>query len=255
VNNYLVAMDRLPPDSDVIKRAQHGDADAFAGLFEAHKARIYSVCLRMTNNPSEAEDFTQEAFLQAFRKIANFRGDSAFTTWLHRITVNTMLMRFRKKAIRQVPLDEPYCNSNGDNIPREHGTKDSRLAGCLDRVALAWALKALPQGYRAIFLLHEVMGYQHQEIAKLRGCSVGNSKSQLYKAKQRIRELLTCSPETRWTVIRSDELCAKHAGTPHVATQSATNLRQIAREAACMSLAKSSLATVGGVSHDRHHPI
>lgn len=227
VDNYLVAMDRLRPDSDVIRRAQQGDADAFAALFHAHKARIYSVCLRMTNNPSEAEDFTQEAFLQAFRKIANCRGDSAFTTWLHRIAVNTMLMRFRKKAIRQVPLDEPYCNSNGDNIHREHGTEDSRLAGCLDRVALAWALKALPQGYRTIFLLHEVMGYQHQEIAKLRGCSVGNSKSQLYKAKQRIRELLTCSPETRWTAIRSDDLCAEHGGMSLVATQSATKYAPI----------------------------
>jgi RNA polymerase sigma-70 factor (ECF subfamily) len=222
VGNYLVAMDRLRPDSDVIRRAQQGDADAFAALFHAHKARIYSVCLRMTNNPSEAEDFTQEAFLQAFRKMASFRGDSAFTTWLHRIAVNTILMRFRKKSICQVPLDEPYCNSNGDKIHREHGTKDNRLSGCLDRVSLAWALKELPQGYRAIFLLHEVVGYQHQEIAKLRGCSVGNSKSQLYKAKQRIRELLTCSPETRCTAIRSDELCAKYAGTPLVATQSAS---------------------------------
>lgn len=222
MNNYLVAMNRLPTDSDVIKRAQQGDADAFASLFHAHKARIYSVCLRMTNNPSEAEDFTQEAFLQAFRKIATFRGDSAFTTWLHRIAVNTILMRFRKKSICQVPLDQPYCNGNSDNMHREHGTKDNRLAGCLDRVALAWALKELPQGYRTIFLLHEVVGYQHQEIATLRGCSVGNSKSQLYKAKQRIRELLTFPPGMHSTAIRSDELCAKHAAMPLVAIQSAT---------------------------------
>jgi RNA polymerase sigma-70 factor (ECF subfamily) len=205
VNNYLVATGRLPPDYDLIKRAQQGDADAFAALFHAHKARIYSVCLRMTNDASKAEDFTQEAFLQVFRKIASFRGDSAFTTWLHRIAVNTVLMRFRKKSICEVPLDQPYCNRNGDNIHREHGTKDNRLAGCLDRVALAWALKELPQGYRTIFLLHEVVGYQHREIAKLRGCAVGTSKSQLNKAKQRIRELLTCSPETRWTAIRSDK--------------------------------------------------
>jgi RNA polymerase sigma-70 factor (ECF subfamily) len=91
----------------------------------------------MTNNTSEAEDFTQEAFLQAFRKIARFRGDSAFTTWLHRIAVNTILMRVRKKSIRQVPLDEPYCKTNGENMRREYGTKDNRLACCLDRIALA----------------------------------------------------------------------------------------------------------------------
>jgi RNA polymerase sigma-70 factor, ECF subfamily len=194
VNNHLATTGIPPPASDVIERAQQGDADAFAVLYHAHKARIYSVCLRMTNNPSAAEDFTQEAFLQAFHKIGSFRGDSMFSTWLHRIAVNTILMRFRKKSICQVPLDEPHGNSEGDNIRREHGTKDNRLEGCVNRVALANAIKDLPHGYRTIFLLHEVEGYEHQEIAKLRGCSVGNSKSQLYKAKQRIRGLLTCPP-------------------------------------------------------------
>jgi RNA polymerase sigma-70 factor (ECF subfamily) len=256
VNNYLVATDRLPTDSAVIKRAQQGDADAFAVLFHAHNARISSVCLRMTNSASEAEDFTQEAFLQVFRKIGSFRGDSAFATWLHRIAVNTVLMRFRKKSICEVPLDQPYCNSNGDNVHREHGTKDNRLAGCLDRVALAWALNELPQGYRTIFLLHEVVGYQHQEIAKLRGCAVGTSKSQLNKAKRRIRELLTCPRETRCTAIRSDELCAKHTRERHSSQPSRDCMPQlVVREAARLSLAKSFLATVGGVSHDRHHPI
>jgi RNA polymerase sigma-70 factor (ECF subfamily) len=219
----------------VIKRAQQGDADAFAVLFHAHKARVYSVCLRMTNNASEAEDFTQEVFLQAFRKIARFRGDSAFTTWLHRIAVNTILMRFRKKAIRQVPLDEPYCKTNGENTRREYGTKDNHLAGCLDRIALARALKELPCGYRTIFLLHEVVGHQHQEIAQIRGCSVGNSKSQLHKAKQRIRELLMCAPETECTGARSSELCTKPTGTPLVAIRSATNMRRSINAASCVT--------------------
>jgi RNA polymerase sigma-70 factor (ECF subfamily) len=182
---------------DVIGRAQQGDSDAFADLFHAHKAQIFSVCLRMTNNAAEAEDLTQDAFLQVFRKIATFRGDSAFSTWLHRIAVNTVLMHFRKRSLCQVSWDEHYSNGDGAKIRREYGTKDNRLAGCLDRVALAWALNELPQGYRTIFLLHEVVGYQHQEIAKLRGCAVGTSKSQLNKAKRRIRELLTCPPETR----------------------------------------------------------
>ena len=185
----------IPLDYDVVKRAQRGDSDAFAALFNAHKARIYSVCLRMTNNAAEAEDLTQDAFLQVFRKIATFRGDSAFSTWLHRIAVNTVLMHFRKKALCQVSLDEPYNSSNGAKIRREYGTQDNRLAGCVDRVALAAAIKELPHGYRTIFLLHEVEGYEHQEIAEMLGCSVGNSKSQLHKAKLRIRELLAQSVE------------------------------------------------------------
>jgi len=193
-------------DSEVIRRAQEGDADAFAALFHAHKARIYSVCLRMTNNAAEAEDLTQDAFLQVFRKIATFRGDSAFSTWLHRIAVNTVLMHFRKKSLTQVSLDEPYSNSDGAKVRREYGAKDNHLTGCVDRVALNKAIKDLPQGYRTIFVLHEVEGYEHQEIAEMLGCSVGNSKSQLHKAKLRIRELLSQAPDPRAAAIPEERL-------------------------------------------------
>jgi RNA polymerase sigma-70 factor, ECF subfamily len=180
---------RLESDLDLVKRAQQGDSDAFASLFYAHKARIYSVCLRMTNNTAEAEDLTQDAFLQVFRKLATFRGDSALSTWLYRIAVNTVLMHFRKKALRQVSLDEPY-NQDAKQVRREYGSRDGRLVSSVDRIALTRAIKELPVGYRTIFLLHEVEGYEHQEIAELLDCSVGNSKSQLHKAKLRIRELL-----------------------------------------------------------------
>ena len=180
---------RFESDLDLVKRAQCGDADAFASLFHAHKAKVYSVCLRMTNNTAEAEDLTQDAFLQVFRKLATFRGDSALSTWLYRIAVNTVLMHFRKKALKQVSLDEPY-NQDAKVVRREYGSRDDRLTGCVDRIALARAIKELPDGYRTIFLLHEVEGYEHQEIAELLDCSVGNSKSQLHKAKLRIRELL-----------------------------------------------------------------
>jgi RNA polymerase sigma-70 factor (ECF subfamily) len=186
--------------SDLVRRAQEGDSNAFGSLFEAHRSRVYSVCLRMTSNAAEAEDLTQDAFLQAFRKIAKFRGDSAFSTWLHRIAVNTVLMHFRKNSLSQVSLDEPYSDSEGSKIRREYGTRDRGLAGCVDRVALARAMKELPPGYRTIFLLHEVEGYEHQEIAEMLGCSVGNSKSQLYKAKLRFRELLAFSPVVRLEV-------------------------------------------------------
>src|SRR5437762_10050274 len=185
---------RLESDLDLVKRAQQGDSDAFASLFYAHKARIYSVCLRMTNNTAEAEDLTQDAFLQVFRKLATFRGDSALSTWLYRIAVNTVLMHFRKKALRQISLDEPY-NQDARLVRREYGSRDGRLAGSVDRIAFTRAIKELPVGYRTIFLLHEVEGYEHQEIAELLDCSVGNSKSQLHKAKLRIRELLGRSRE------------------------------------------------------------
>src|SRR5215467_14633949 len=180
---------KMQSDLDLVQRAQKGDADAFASLFYAHKPRIHSVCLRMTNNTAEAEDLTQDAFLQVFRKLATFRGDSALSTWLYRIAVNTVLMHFRKKALRQVSLDEPY-SQDAKVVRREYGSRDDRLVGCVDRIALARAIKELPDGYRTIFLLHEVEGYEHQEIAELLDCSVGNSKSQLHKAKLRIRELL-----------------------------------------------------------------
>lgn len=214
----------VPLDSDVVKRAQEGDSDAFAALFYAHKARIYSVCLRMTNNAAEAEDLTQDAFLQVFRKIATFRGDSAFSTWLHRIAINTVLMRFRKKSLCQVSLSEPYSNSDGARTRREYATKDLRLAGCVDRVALAWAIKELPHGYRTVYLLHEVEGHEHHEIAEMLGCSVGNSESQLHKARLRIREALAHSPQVRRTAVRSERWYAKQARNPLVAMPSASSM-------------------------------
>ena len=176
-------------DVDLVRKAQQGDADAFATLFYTHKARVYSLCLRMTNNTAEAEDLTQDAFLQVFRKLATFRGDSALSTWLYRVAVNTVLMHFRKKGLRQVSLDEP-SNQDTRVVKREYGNIDDQLSGSIDRIALARAMKDLPAGYRTIFLLHEIKGYEHQEIARLLRCSVGNSKSQLHKAKLKMRELL-----------------------------------------------------------------
>jgi RNA polymerase sigma-70 factor, ECF subfamily len=176
-------------DVDLVRKAQQGDADAFAALFYTHKARVYSLCLRMTNNTAEAEDLTQDAFLQVFRKLATFRGDSALSTWLYRVAVNTVLMHFRKKGLRQVSLDEP-SNQDTRVLKREYGNIDDQLSGSIDRIALARAMKELPAGYRTIFLLHEIKGYEHQEIARLLRCSVGNSKSQLHKAKLKMRELL-----------------------------------------------------------------
>jgi RNA polymerase sigma-70 factor, ECF subfamily len=174
---------------DLVTRARHGDSEAFAALFHAHRAKVYSVCLRMTNNTAQAEDLTQDAFLQVFRKLSTFKGNSALSTWLHRIAVNTVLMHFRKKAVKQISLDEP-SNADATTVRREYGSRDRRLAGALDRITLNRAIRELSPGYRTIFVMHEVKGYEHQEIAKLLDCSIGNCKSQLHKAKGRIREFL-----------------------------------------------------------------
>jgi RNA polymerase sigma-70 factor (ECF subfamily) len=205
VNSDFAATATLPQDSELIRRAKQGDSDAFATLFKTHKTRIYSLCLRMTNNSAEAEDLAQDAFLQVFRKLGTFRGDSALSTWLYRIAVNTVLMHFRKKSPNQISLDEPYTNHNEDakQVTREYGTKDDRLTGCANRLALTRAISELPQGCRTIFLMHEVDGYEHREIAKLLGCSVGNSKSQLHKAKLRVREFLAAPVEPRAEVVQT----------------------------------------------------
>jgi len=176
-------------DLELVKKAQQGDVDAFAALFCAHKCKIYSLCLRMTSNVTEAEDLTQDAFLQAFRKLSAFRGDSAFSTWLYRVALNTTLMHFRKNERRQVSLDQPN-NQDPYAAKRECGGPDTELSSSVDRITLARALRELPMGYRTIFLMHEVKGYDHKEIARLRRCTIGNSKSQLHKAKMKMRELL-----------------------------------------------------------------
>ena len=176
-------------ESSLIQRAQDGDEQAFATLYALHKGRVYSVCLQMTRDLSDAEDFTQEVFLQVFRRVNSFRGDSAFSTWLYRIAVNTMLMKFRRRAPPPlVSLDEPV--SDESSLTRDVGKADPRLSGVIDRIALRRAIKELPPGCRQIFGLHEVEGYQHHEIAEKLQCSIGNSKSQLHHAKLKMRALL-----------------------------------------------------------------
>jgi RNA polymerase sigma-70 factor, ECF subfamily len=175
---------------EVISKAQAGDMSCFEMLYNRHKRRVFSLCLRMTGNYAEAEDVTQEAFLQLYRKIASFRGESAFSTWLHRLSVNIVLMRFRKKSIPEVSLQETLESQHEDAPIREFGKSDDSLNGSVDRLTLEWAIRELPPGYRMIFVLHDVEGYEHNEIAEMLGCSTGNSKSQLHKARMKLRSLL-----------------------------------------------------------------
>jgi RNA polymerase sigma-70 factor (ECF subfamily) len=178
-------------EADAIRLAQAGDAAAFELLYHLHGRRVYALCLRMVNNPADAEDLMQEAFLQLFRKIGTFRGESAFSTWLHRMTVNVVLMRLRKKSLPVTSLEETTEPDEETGSPRKDlGAPDLRLSGAVDRVNLERSVEKLPPGYRTVFVLHDVQGYEHNEIADIMGCSVGNSKSQLHKARTRLRELL-----------------------------------------------------------------
>lgn len=180
------------PEAEAIRLAQQGDERGFERIYRLHSQRVYGLCLRMMRgNAAEAEDLTQEAFLQLFRKISTFRGESAFSTWLHRMAFNVVLMRLRRRSCEFLSLDEllkPQENTSG--LQKVIGRRDLRLSGSVDRIDLERALEQLPPGYRAVFILHDVQGYQHKQIAEIQGCSLGNSKSQLHKARARIRGLL-----------------------------------------------------------------
>lgn len=177
-------------EAEVIRKAQAGDAQCFEALYTHNKRRIFSLCLRMTNNYAQAEDFMQEAFLQLYRKIASFRGESAFSTWLHRLSVNIILMHWRKKGLAEVSLEETLEPQSEDGPRRDIGKRDDVLHGSIDRMTLDNAIASLAPGYRIIFVLHDVEGYEHNEIAEMLGCSIGNSKSQLHKARMKLRTLL-----------------------------------------------------------------
>ncbi len=179
---------------ELLERAQTGDHSAFAEIYFQHKRRIYSLCLRMVGNPAEAEDLTQEAFLQLHRKIGTFRGESAFSTWLHRLAINVVLMRLRKKGLQLTSLDEAMEPTTDERPGRSFGSADLSLTGAIDRLALQRAINDLPAGYRLIFMLHDIEGYEHNEIADMLDCSIGNSKSQLHKARLKLRDALRVHP-------------------------------------------------------------
>jgi len=176
--------------SELVALAQRGDESAFETLFRQNKQRVYSLCLRMIGNTAEAEELTQEAFLQVFRKLHTFRGESAFSTWLHRLSVNTVLMRLRKKTLTVTSLEDDSTGDESDEPRKEYGAPDLALTGSIDRLHLERAIAQLPPGYKQMFLLHDVQGYEHHEIAEMLGVSIGNSKSQLHKARMRLRQLL-----------------------------------------------------------------
>lgn len=174
--------------AEILARAQNGDHQAFAQLYSIHKRHIYSLCLRMVGSVAEAEDLAQEVFLQFHRKIETFRGESALSTWLHRLAINVVLMHLRKKSLQVSSLDELMEPVSDQRPARGFGAPDLVLSGAIDRLTLQRAINDLPAGYRLIFVLHDIEGFEHNEIASLLDCSIGNSKSQLHKARLKLRE-------------------------------------------------------------------
>jgi RNA polymerase sigma-70 factor (ECF subfamily) len=173
-------------DYELAQQAGRGDMQAFEQIYRLHHRHVYGLCLRMTKNVAEAEDITQEVFLHLYRKVGSFRGAASFTTWLHRLTINQVLMHFRKSRARKdrSPLEDAPPAALGTRM--QHGGATHMM----ERVTLDRAIAQLPPGYRAVFLLHDAMGYEHEEIARLLGCAVGTSKSQLHKARMKLRRII-----------------------------------------------------------------
>ena len=177
-------MTTVDPDA---KLAAAGDMEAFEKIYRRYHQRVYALCLRMTRNVAQAEDLAQDVFIQLLRKINTFRGESSFTTWLHRLTVNQVLMHFRK------PIQKTEQTTEDDTAPTPiaRGTENPDKMSVIDQISLGEAIRQLPRGYRTVFILHDVEGYEHEQIAKMLGCAVGTSKSQLHKARMRLRRLLS----------------------------------------------------------------
>ncbi len=169
--------------SGLVERAAAGDVEAFEELYRVNVGRVYALCLRMAGDPTLAEELAQEAFVRAWQKLGSFRGASAFSTWLHRVTVNVVLGHRRSTARR-----ETRVSAVGDNLPRDVAVREARTAESID---LERAISSLPDGARAVFILHDVEGFRHREVSRLMGIAVGTSKAQLHRARKLLRKALT----------------------------------------------------------------
>lgn len=168
---------------DIVAAAQAGDVAAFERLYHAHVGRVYALCLRLTADVATAEELTQDVFVRAWEKLGSFRGDSAFGTWLHRLAVNVVLGRRRSDGRRRARILLTEDLSIFDGI----GARSPRVG---DRMDLEAALERLPEATRSVFVLHEVEGYSHQEIADLTGRAEGTCKALLHRARRLLKERL-----------------------------------------------------------------
>jgi RNA polymerase sigma-70 factor (ECF subfamily) len=171
---------------DDIQPLTEDDQQTFHELYQKYHQRVYSICFRMTQNDSESEDLTQDVFIRLFQTVGSFRGESAFTTWLYRLTVNLVLMHFRKRKRWLDQIDEkgelPACI-----VP---GSQDPKRMRIVDHILLSEVLTKLPEGYRQAIILHDIQGLQHKDIAETRGRSVGTSRSQVHRGRAMLRELI-----------------------------------------------------------------
>jgi RNA polymerase sigma-70 factor, ECF subfamily len=167
--------------NETVRQAQQGDPIAFRALYEAHVGRVYALCLRIAGDVAEAEEHTQDVFVRAWQQLGSFRGESAFSTWLHRLAVNEVLQGRRSAGRRSARVH--LAEDGGASVAA--GIQQPAPAGDLGR-----AIAALPPGARAVFVLHDVEGYRHDEIAQLTGIAEGTSKAQLHRARRLLREAL-----------------------------------------------------------------
>jgi RNA polymerase sigma-70 factor, ECF subfamily len=176
--------DRLAEERVLVRRAQEGDLVAFEQLYRENERRVYALCFRMSSDASLAEELTQDVFIRAWQKLGSFRGESAFSSWLYPIAVNTSLSERRARRRRTSRVF-----ATDDLTPFEKPAAE-KSAGPEAGFDLEKALRTLPPGARAVFVLHDVEGYRHQEIAQMTGIATGTSKAQLHRARRLLREAL-----------------------------------------------------------------
>lgn len=180
----------MPPPDDLVARAQAGDQTAFRDLYRQHVGRVYALCLRLTGNAGDAEDRTQDVFVRLWDKLSSFRGESAFSSWLHRLAVNVVLNEARttkRRELRVMPTADPDSGV-GAGGGAQHAAPPRDVAGL--SIDLERAIAELPDGARQVFVLFDIEGYGHAEIAQLVGIAEGTSKAQLFRARQLLREKL-----------------------------------------------------------------
>ena len=177
------AVTRQPATSldDAVRRAQGGDADAFEAVYRAHAGRVYALCLRMSGDAGQARELMQDVFVRAWEKLGTWRGDAALTTWLHRLTVNVVLMRWREDGRRGA--NDTDGGDALDLVPSGEASPGLRMD-------LDAAIAALPPGCRQAFVLHDIEGFEHAEIGKLMGIAEGTSKAHVFRARRLLREAL-----------------------------------------------------------------
>lgn len=185
------ANDERAWEASIIAACIKGDSNAFHILYERHFRKVYNLCMSILRNPSQAEDLTQEVFLQLFRKIASFRGDSTLSSWLYRVTINLINGYFRQGSVKREQLsdDEEFKLLLNSEAAAEKGLP------VVNNIALMEAIEHLPPRMKRVFLLHDLEGFEHEEIGKIMGIDVGTSKSQLHKARLKLRKVLVSSTQ------------------------------------------------------------